>query len=434
MRLAEDFKKGEMPAIQEVHSAKFPMYADMDFKIPLATLEDDTIRRIASILNREISRCFPGQTEGFRCVICTKSKGSVACGTDLFKHGMHFHWPCLIVYVETALTIRERMVWALEREAWGDALGPGFDASQWDDILDKAVYSLSDRHGGLRLVGAPKAKKCTSCVGRRKGELCHECRFLNNYHILDDNVYVLFEVMVDDRVEPERTRKLQVCPVSLFRDTSVRCDNPDVSVVTGWDPNIPIKELKLGAKGKVSVAGTPSRGKTAMRGSVVSDTQMQTIMRKQLVRHSDKYTNSKMLIKCDVKGVYRVQLTQEGSHYCLNKKGAHGSQHVYMEVFQTAGTSWASHMRCFCTKPLVQPESRKTCREFKSQRKAVDWGDVDRLVAYRVDHAPPSAQASSSKNPMSFPVDSAAAAEAASRSRQQLQALQDAKRKREEQH
>lgn len=404
-RLADSMRNGTMPAIQEIHTIKFPMYLDVDMKTNVPRCSKDAVRHMGKVMNSKMRQFFP-ELNGLRLLVCTKTKGGTHIGDGVFKHGMHFHWPDVIVIVEKALQIRNGIVRGLDLV---DDWTPYFGARSldWEEIIDKAVYRphhRDERSGGLRLVGAPKARKCTDCRfpmakrPRKQGAssaitgvedevipFCTTCENKNEHYIVDDNVYTLTDVLVDSEVNEELCARINGNLVRLLRLTSVRA--PDVVQETSGyvlyekslvDTTVFHSSTARGGgydgKRKVGGSTTAARGvpptKRAVGGynEVVGNHEVTTIMRDLLVKHSDKYKDSKMRILFDGKHRYKVLLTGDGARYCLNKKDFHSQNHVYMEVFKKGSSlDFRTHMRCWSSNPTVYSPSGMTCKCFSSQ-------------------------------------------------------------------
>ena len=238
---AIDVRRGTVPAINEIHSIKFPMYADFDFRLPVPIVPRDAICRIVSIANEQIGRFFPcgddddDEARSFRCVVCSKSNGGVDCGEGKWKHGLHMHWPELILQVEQAFILRLSIIAGLDRHTdWTELMG--CRRPEWSAIVDEGVYRRSStssvRSGGLRMIGAPKAKKCKAC---HKDHLCTECGGHNNRHIIDMNVYVPYGVLVGPRFVDDAALRDDVH--ALVMATTVRRDM-SVQLTAGFTPYV----------------------------------------------------------------------------------------------------------------------------------------------------------------------------------------------------
>ena len=349
---ALDLRKGTVPAINEIHSIKFPMYVDMDIKAPTPTLSSECIAVIVSTVSEQLDRFFP-HSPPFRCVVCTKTKGGTECDNGTWKHGIHLHWPEVVVQVEQAFQLRMSMIVGLDRRIdWTSLVG--IKRPQWSSIVDEGVYrrdsSMSARSGGLRMIGAPKAKKCKAC----KSDMCLECGFHNNRHVIDTNVYTLYGVMcassfIDDSELRHDTH-------ALVMATTVR-RHSSVELTLGYTPYVgcPLAPSALALASSSSSRkrkpanddDTKRLGARFLVNSEIDNPHVVQVVRSLLVRHSSHYDRSRPSIRFDGQS-YRVTLSGDGATYCLNKQAPHNSMRVYMEIVRS-GASCISRMRCWCT-------------------------------------------------------------------------------------
>ena len=172
---------------------------------------------------------------------------------------------------------------------------------------------------------------------------CDVCFKKNNKHVIDDNVYMLSEVVVNDTPDEEKCRAICSNFHNVLRLTTVR--KPDNATETPgfclFDP-----QLKAALKKK------NGDGRKMSGFKLVTDRAIANIVRELLVMHSDKYKDSGIKVYFDDKFTYRVQLLGFGSQYCLNKGDHHTSQHVYLEIVKTGSARCFAHrMRCLVDKP-----------------------------------------------------------------------------------
>lgn len=392
----DDLTYGLMQPITENHTVNFPFYVDVDLSLPLETLSEECVAKIARTMNFQIQLFFEDRHEPFRCVVCTKDYSRVdrtSQSDGNYKHGIHFHWPELIVNIDQAYEIRASIVAGLEfdnwsgllsgtaREASGEASGTKAGKStdrgytvDWDEVVDASVYK-----GGLRMIGAPKAKKCSTCKGTVKKDpetkmplLCEECHNQNNCHILDKAVYRIDKVFVGQNVDDALLADILNNKQRMFRETSVRAPST-ASLTAGYRkylgcPNVsaPVRKRK-----GVPVSSEDDRRveKRYKQQAEVTDPKVLKVVRELLIRQSPIYSKCKMTVRTDGKS-YRVCLSGEGSSFCFNKNGDHNSNHVYM-VIQVGygGQRYESRMRCWCNKKTVENRTAGIpCSEY--------WGRV----------------------------------------------------------
>ena len=395
-KLAEDMRLGTMPCLMEVHSMVFPMFVDLDLKLPVETLDDVALELLAATMNRQLSRFYAGRAEPFRVLVCTKSSPTAAAAPaaaasatttgaarPLHKHGVHLHWPEVRVNYERAIEIRLSMVEGLHRvfapcaevEADGVAsAGPspaallGDVVVDWDDAVDASVYK-----GGLRLLGAPKASDCPECKGRTGKFGCATCGAANNGKVIDPAHYRVHAVLLDNRFDPRGPEGTVKNQVDALRHTSVRCDEAAVPT-EGYAryPGCPI--VPPGGGKRKADAGLETRFR---RHPKVTDPRILHIVRHYLVKFSPHYRDSRLDVFFDGQA-YRVKLHGDGSSFCLNKNGTHGSSTVYMDLQRNKFGTFAPTMRCYCRKPEVRGGG-KSCKDFFFTRGTIEQEHVNRL-------------------------------------------------------
>ena len=385
--LGEDLRNGNMPAINEIHTKKFPMYLDIDLQTHVDELTRDAIFKISTIANKQISRFYTSNTRPFSCIICTKSNGGVQIKDGVWKYGLHMHWPDLILEVEQAFYIRESIIAGLDFEEWESELG--ISRPPWNTIVDEAVYrrdGKAERSGGLRMVGAPKAKKCDNCATLSS---CHLCGLQNGRYIMDNNVYVLFEVVfvgengllcIDTEKKGYYTNKAK-----LIHKTSVRRVQANLDVTPGFKPYIGCPTPFLFATtstGKRKCTDTDDSASKRLgvrfkKSEVVEELEVVDIVKSLLIKHSPHYARSRMAIRFDGKA-YNITLTGDGGRFCLNKGECHSSQHVFMEIVKrTSAIHYGSRMRCFNKKQVNRLDGM--CQTFKSPFIDLSTKEVARL-------------------------------------------------------
>jgi hypothetical protein len=385
---------GEMVPVTENRTQFFPMYVDLDLQVAAETLTEEAVVAMASIMNAQVHRFFVGRGEPFECVVCTKQGPSKPLGqppdgassssqqavAPLYKHGVHLHWPELIVDVDRAFEIRESLIAGLERAAWAHLLGT--DPVPWRDAVDEAVYS-----GGLRMVGAPKASKCSECRGAREG--CAACK--RSGHVYDAAAYGLCTVLRGQQVDDGARNALASNFVNLLRRTTVRA--PDTARLTegyaryaGCPVVVP---QRRGTKRKSALPpGVGALEPRYRKGAEVTDPRALSILRRHLVLHSPVYANSRMTVHRSEKGdSYRVALSGEGATHCLNLGADHRSQHVYMVVRRGVKDTPMSYMKCWCRHDTAERRlSGAPCKDFESPMRVLEKEEVYRLFPRKAEN------------------------------------------------
>ena len=210
----------DLPSISERRSGIFPMYADLDLKVPVPTLEKEAVEEISRIMCSQLIKFYSSadlERDTFRCVVCKRSGASLLQEDGVrYKHGLHFHWPRILVNEEQALQMHASFVAGLSAQpTWQELLGA--IAVDWEEAVDLSVYS-----GGLRMLGCPKALTCTSRCKGKKGMMLCMCN--GTGHVYDRRVYEIHLAMVGDAPDPAYWSYLMdpEKPIRKMDDTTVR--------------------------------------------------------------------------------------------------------------------------------------------------------------------------------------------------------------------
>ena len=177
-----------LPCLTQRRTMVFPLYLDLDLKLPERALADDLVRRLAATLATAVMRFWPDADDpaAFECVVCTRTGDAAQDDGGLYKHGLHVHWHNVLVDDNMARQVREGLLLDVRHDARLAALNAAHPV-KWEDVLDASVYGPK---GSLRLLGCPKATKCRSCGGRAN-ESCGVCYRSNGCHLIDPRVYAL---------------------------------------------------------------------------------------------------------------------------------------------------------------------------------------------------------------------------------------------------
>ena len=378
-----------LPSISEIRSQIFPMFVDVDLKVPRDRLGDDTVERMASTMSRQLARFFEAaDADLFRCVVCKRSGDAIANEAGLFKHGLHVHWPRVLVAVDQARQILESMIAGMCRHSWSESLG--VDAPPWDEALDRSVYNT-----GLRLIFSPKAGVCPGC-NSKAGVQCDVCGAQNGNRVIDTRVYKLCIALREHARDEAYERDLRANAVHLVQATSVHADQARASPTSGYAvyrgcPPVPVVTSSAARKRSVN-SDVRRLPKTQRTGEDVTDGAVLAALRRLLVRHSPEYQNaslrvkrSEYVMKRNTRYTLTVLLSGDGARYCLNKQDYHRNNNVFMEVSCDSAQRRPiveSAMKCWC-KCAVARSFGMTCDKFRGPGIAVDEDDVAVLCPSR---------------------------------------------------
>ena len=143
--------------------------------------------------------------KNLKCISTVPNKNIKIVKEDktFIKQGFHFHWPDLIVNVETAIKIRSNILVNI-KTLFGKV--DHFD-NDWEKIIDKCVY----KKNGLRLIGSDK------------------CTIADNTRVYEDRVYVLRNVYIDKNTDKEMFNHYTDNIIELVRDTSIRSNKTEIT-------------------------------------------------------------------------------------------------------------------------------------------------------------------------------------------------------------
>lgn len=379
-----DQLSGNMPSLNEVRSLKFPMYLDLDFhNLPIETLTAEAVDHVALLCTRCIERFYPDASP-ITCLVCTKARATREGDEGAWKHGVHLHWPAVVLEVDAAQHIRVNIVHALHFVSdWTSRLG--VRTPPWDDIVDRAIFD--NPMGGLRMVGAPKVRRC-ACHGT-DAAACDVCHFRNKQYVSDANPYQLTSVVVDGAdaaAREEILRHYKSNTIRMLRALSVRRDvttplTPGFRPFDGCVPPEAPRPSNSRKRPHASLDDAAKLTKTEQKDEV-TDKRITDIVRKILIRQSSHYAESRMRIfrhVCRKKQSYRVLLSGVGARYCTNKGDFHTGNNVFMQIVRF-GSGFIAQMRCWSKKQVVRPRGCVTCGEYVGDR--VELSAIDAAVLF----------------------------------------------------
>lgn len=342
--------QNSIPCLTEQHSRVFPYYVDFDGQFPTQSIAQRAIEVFISYITQSIRRFFPTEPENtklFDSIVLGKSgKPSVAKtengGVQHFKHGLHIHFPELLVNVSQARQMRVGMLdYLITRASWMQEFGDV--RPDWNGIIDEAVYD-----SGLRMMYAPKGKKCPECKGNKNVFACGGCDPATRGYVIDKRFYEFWCAFKNGVVVEDTTPYTNNCQ-NLFRKTSVRClegtvETPGYTVPPGT--RLPPMKAKRGRD--VEHSAPPQFKRDTID---IDDARKTKILHKYLCGYNDKYnecviTRIVQKVGSGKKEMW-VNIAGPGSTFCPNKGDYHNSNRVYMIVKpQPAEGSSRSHAVC----------------------------------------------------------------------------------------
>lgn len=341
----------------------------------------------------------------------------------LWKHGLHIHIPELIVNVDRAALLRMGLVDTLSKndleveEMLQDGKGKHVIHLQWEKIIDEGVYKHNLRGGGLRMIGAPKSKRCPAAPHPR-GTVC-KCQ-VNNGKLIDPYYYWPNRVYCG-RIHTTMKPKDVSVPEDikeLIKMTTVRCSAKVEETKGGIDyEGHRIKKDSMWAtrdapqRARFQLSKTEKLiarrrsynggidGNTFLTDSaVIQDSAKLRVIRKVLVNCSGDgkgkhYANVKFVARVPPLGGDRIIVTcsGEGAGFCLNLNGTHNSANVFMIIRREGGGKKRANetlryegvIYCRCNHEIVR-SGGVMCKNFE-HRFPIEHADAAVLFPLVVD-------------------------------------------------
>ena len=363
------------PAITEHRTMFFPEYVDADLVVPIPTIPMEAILEMAKCMNNQAQLFFPGDETPLRVIVCTKtgtaspvSERDQPVGEEtLYKHGIHFYWPSVIVNWENCMRMRLSFIAGLDKVDWT----PFFNVKElnWNKFIDEAVYGkdTANPHKGLRMVFAPKAVRCSVCKNNSVSRMtCKHCS--KHGYIYDHRYYKLCTVLKGQCIDEEASRLLMVNKAKLLNETSVRTSHTEAS--PGWLSYDGCPGLAPSSHPPASSKSVTKAFGTSFKTEISNDVK-EAVFMELLLKFSDHYAQSSIrMVYNSTHMEYRVALRGEGSSYCLNLKDFHNSQNVYMVVRPHGQKSdqFIAVMKCFCKCNKMSGGRSVMCSMFESRK------------------------------------------------------------------
>jgi len=242
------------------------------------------------------------------------------------KQGFHFHWPDLIVDVETAIKIRSNILVSI-KTIFGKV--EHFD-NDWEKIIDKCVY----KKNGLRLIGSDK------------------CTISDNTRVYENRVYILKNVYIDKISNKEMVEYYTNNILALVKDTSIRSDKTEITKYINLneyeeEPQVLNSELI----------------------SISKQSPIYIEIKKFFKNHATGYNVEDLgnISKVNGKDMYLIYTK---SKYCQNKNGFHKNNHIYFKITPTG----------LCQKCLSQNTGiHGCCRDYQSAYVPLSMGILSAL-------------------------------------------------------
>jgi hypothetical protein len=243
------------------------------------------------------------------------------------KQGFHFHWPELIVDVETAIKIRSNILVNI-KTIFGKV--EHFD-NDWEKIIDKCVY----KKNGLRLIGSDK------------------CIIADNTRVYEDRVYILKNVYIDNNSNKELVDYYMNNTLALVKDTSIRSNKTEITTYANL--NEYEEEENLISNSELA--------------PVSKNSLVYAEIKKFFKNHATGYNVEDLgnISKVNGKDMYLIYTK---SRYCQNKQGSHKNNHIYFKM-----TPYGLCQKCLSQNTGIHG----CCRDYQSSYVPLSTGVISAL-------------------------------------------------------
>lgn len=392
-----------IPCVTEQRTTVFGLYIDFDGKFPVEDLTPAAIEKFMSAVTRQLRRFYEGVQEErwkklSRSIVLRKTGGVEMTGDGLYKHGMHIHFPNLLVKGDQARQIRLGIINGLIVMTWKEEFG--IERPDWDTVIDHQVYT-----NGLRMVGAPKALKCKTCGAKPEIRACKECFKMNFGHHIIPHVYLLSMAFENGGVSQEYYDLLKKNTNRLVRATSVRSEHLEETegykVYDGCPPYQEGGGARRNGKRPIGVVnGDVAKMDSKFRAADdITDPAKVEVIHQLMCNHSEMYRSCyPTKIRKTNDTTIKVTIGGDNATYCLNLRGKHRSNRVYMEISKggKGARMYGSSMKCFCRCATPRagevprpgdpiPISNRTCGEFTSFRRSLTTDQVRVLFPTKLE-------------------------------------------------
>jgi hypothetical protein len=364
------------PPLSELRSPVCCLFIDFD----IATSAADaavSVDVVAAVATRQAARFMPGVA--IHSLVLTARDKAMPDGRH--KQGVHMHFPQVFVTTHEALVMREAIIVALEANA-------ALAHVDWPNAFDNNPFVAET--GGIRMVGAPKARTCPDCKNKpQPRKTCYKtpeggCDCTG--HVYENRCYGFHSCLLADGTPAEhQTAVFRANAAQLVRACSIRTERVDIS--PEWEAFAGCPSY---SKLKTFPKRPPGAGKRVRTFAEETDSlrkwpkvpmadeakrqRLEKIFRSRFgavysaVTIGSVKTGSGRMF-CEFKG--------EGESWCPNVGRSHNSNRVYGVVEKSK-----AYIRCHCSCSTLEGRlSGKMCKDFCSEQKYLTPKDTEIIWA-----------------------------------------------------
>ena len=360
--LAKTIKNKGKVYFLEIRTDYFKMMVDLDFKNENGLSYDEKLR-LLTLIQEAVNHFIGNQIQDNYVIISACDDEKIMYdGQEMTKIGFHLIWPNLIVSLEEALYIRSAIIQYIKQNIGN------FDIfNDWEDVIDKSLY---DPKHALRMNGCRKKAKCPTCKNKNKD--CGTCfgigwqdvgRVYEPYLVLRNDCSQNNLLCSDLKEDYEQQLKL----------TSIRTDEIESNIKIN-EENFPewfseqvyVSHLSRKSKNKRIYKNPEDKYRVKEQNIIPNNDERYIKLKNYIVESS--YLLSNKFEETDFDVLKKIKLGKKKtayifstrSHYCLNIRDEHSSNHIYFYIdekgiYQKCHSPWKNKNGQECTEFISNP-------------------------------------------------------------------------------
>lgn len=357
---AECIQKNYELYVIEHKTTHFKYMIDVDLYSTINDNSDTIIMHIQAILFEIFSEWYTA-FQARVIVSSAESREVVKNGTNYIKTGLHLIWPEIVINAETAMALRNILVYKL-REGFGER----HSMNTWADVIDISIY----KHCGLRMNYSWKMEEC-DCKKEDldAGYRCPKCN--NRRRVGAKRIYK--PTLILDGKNKMLTSTLKKMDNNMnfsIKECSIRvmdCSNEENAV------KVVIDKSKYPYASENAQGGMLAQRKTQRNTQFPNETN--NPMRKMVEPGSAVYTALKNFMFNAFDGLYKkdeithiykccggeYHIICLDSRFCMNLGREHKNNKVYIYIDKNN-----MYQKCNCTCETTEGRKNGMCKDYRS--------------------------------------------------------------------
>ena len=366
-KLAKTLEEGKINFMQEIRSDYFKFMVDVDFKSEFA-LTNEQKENLMLLIQSAVIEMVGNQVEDNKVIVSSCDDEEIVKNEQrMIKTGFHLIWPNLVVGIDEALCLRSAIVQYL------DQVEHNFTTLRdWEDVIDDAIYR---NKSSLRMNGSHKKDKCPKC--KKKKGIKDECVNCHTTGEIDaGRVYKpIYVINSDNTMDNDFLKRLLNSYIENLKYTSIRTTEeeaninmpnenlPDWFSYNNYTKHTSRRRKRRGYSFQNPIDKIKDENKTYISENDEKYIKLKNYLLSELYKLSPEYDDTLELDKL-IKIINRRSISYiftSRSHYCLNTKNTHGSNHIFFVINKATKDVYQK-----CTSPWKNAEGQ-SCEKFKSK-------------------------------------------------------------------